>query len=42
MTGQGGVPGPWLDRLPHFRMDHKPSAGAELQSEYLVPEGPPR
>jgi len=37
VTEQCGVPGPWLDRLPHFRMDHKPSAGAELQSEYLVP-----
>ncbi|MGB3438306.1 MAG: D-arabinono-1,4-lactone oxidase [Actinophytocola sp.] len=37
VTEQGGVPGPWLDRLPHFRLGHKPSAGAELQSEYLVP-----
>jgi xylitol oxidase len=37
VTEQLGVPGPWLDRLPHFRMGHKPSAGAELQSEYLVP-----
>jgi alditol oxidase len=31
------VPGPWLDRLPHFRMTHKPSSGDELQSEYLLP-----
>ena len=31
------MPGPWLDRLPHFRMGHKPSSGEELQSEYLVP-----
>jgi xylitol oxidase len=35
-TGQLGVPGPWYERMPHFRMDHNPSAGAELQSEYLV------
>jgi alditol oxidase len=37
VTEQGGVPGPWLHRLPHFRLGHKPSAGAELQSEYLLP-----
>ncbi|MPZ83566.1 MAG: FAD-binding protein [Actinophytocola sp.] len=37
VTEQGGVPGPWLDRLPHFRMGHKPSSGEELQTEYLVP-----
>lgn len=36
-TPQLGVPGPWFDRLPHFRMDQSPSAGDELQSEYLVP-----
>lgn len=36
-TTQLGVPGPWLDRLPHFRLDHTPSSGAEIQSEYLVP-----
>ena len=36
-TMQGGAPGPWHDRLPHFRMDHRPSAGDELQSEYLIP-----
>jgi xylitol oxidase len=35
-TEQLGVPGPWLDRLPHFRLDHTPSAGAELQSEFFV------
>jgi xylitol oxidase len=35
-TGQLGVPGPWHQRLPHFRPDHTPSAGAELQSEYFV------
>lgn len=37
VTAQGGVPGPWLDRLPHFRMGFTPSRGAELQSEYLLP-----
>ncbi|MGH3759284.1 D-arabinono-1,4-lactone oxidase [Actinophytocola sp.] len=37
VTEQLGVAGPWLDRLPHFRLGHKPSHGAELQSEYLVP-----
>ncbi len=36
-TGQMGVPGPWYDRLPHFRMGFTPSAGKELQSEYFVP-----
>lgn len=35
-TAQLGVPGPWHERLPHFRPDFTPSAGAELQSEYLV------
>jgi xylitol oxidase len=37
VTEQGGIPGPWLDRLPHFRMDFTPSRGEELQSEYLLP-----
>jgi xylitol oxidase len=32
-----GVPGPWFERLPHFRMGFTPSAGKELQSEYFVP-----
>jgi xylitol oxidase len=36
-TAQLGVPGPWHERLPHFRPDFTPSAGAELQSEYLIP-----
>jgi xylitol oxidase len=36
-TEQGGVPGPWHERLPHFRMDFVPSSGDELQSEYLIP-----
>jgi len=34
---QLGEAGPWLDRLPHFRADLTPSAGEEIQSEYLVP-----
>jgi xylitol oxidase len=36
-TAQLGRPGPWWDRLPHFRMGFTPSSGAELQSEYFVP-----
>jgi xylitol oxidase len=36
-TEQLGVVGPWHERMPHFRMDHTPSSGAELQSEYLIP-----
>ncbi|WP_392544066.1 FAD-binding protein [Oryzobacter telluris] len=37
LTEQGGVPGPWLHRLPHFRLEFTPSRGEELQSEYFVP-----
>ncbi len=36
-TAQLGDPGPWHERLPHFRLDHTPSSGSELQTEYLVP-----
>jgi xylitol oxidase len=36
-TAQLGVPGPWYDRIPHFRLQFTPSAGDELQSEYFVP-----
>lgn len=36
-TEQLGVPGPWHERLPHFRLEFTPSNGDELQSEYLVP-----
>ena len=36
-TEQLGRPGPWHLRLPHFRLEFTPSAGDELQSEYLVP-----
>ena len=35
-TLQMGVPGPWYERLPHFRMGFTPSSGKELQSEYFV------
>lgn len=35
-TGQLGIAGPWHERLPHFRMDHMPSSGDEIQSEYFV------
>jgi len=38
-TGQMGVPGPWYERLPHFKMGFTPSSGKELQSEYFVPLG---
>ncbi|MFK0280851.1 FAD-binding protein [Streptomyces sp. NPDC090499] len=36
-TQQFGVPGPWHERLPHFRAEFTPSSGDELQSEYLLP-----
>ncbi len=36
-TTQLGIPGPWSERLPHFRLDFTPSSGKELQSEYVVP-----
>ena len=41
-TAQLGAPGPWADRLPHFRMGFTPSAGNEVQSEFFVGsvEGP--
>ncbi|WP_037572301.1 FAD-binding protein [Phaeacidiphilus oryzae] len=36
-TPQDGSAGPWHQRLPHFRPEFTPSAGEELQSEYLLP-----
>jgi xylitol oxidase len=36
-TPQFGVPGPWHERLPHFKAEFTPSSGDELQSEYLLP-----
>ncbi len=35
-TRQLGESGPWWNRLPHFRADAVPSAGAEIQSECFV------
>lgn len=36
-TVQGGRPGPWHERLPHFRPGIDPgSSGDEIQSEYFV------
>lgn len=35
-TQQLGVPGPWHERLPHFRLGFTPSNGEELQSEFFV------
>ncbi len=36
-TEQMSVPGPWYERLPHFKMGFTPSSGEELQAEYFVP-----
>jgi xylitol oxidase len=36
-TEQMGIPGPWYERLPHFKMNFTPSSGRELQTEYFVP-----
>jgi alditol oxidase len=36
-TEQLGVPGPWFERLPHFKMGFTPSSGKELQTEYFLP-----
>ncbi len=34
---RASVPGPWSERMPHFRLDREPSSGGdELQSEYYV------
>jgi xylitol oxidase len=35
-TEQLGAPGPWHERLPHFRIEFTPSSGDELQTEYFV------
>jgi xylitol oxidase len=35
-TEQLGIAGSWDQRLPHFRLEFTPSAGEELQSEYLL------
>ncbi len=36
-TPQLGNIGSWNDRLPHFRIDHVPASGDEIQTEYFVP-----
>ncbi|MCU1525201.1 MAG: FAD-binding protein [Microbacteriaceae bacterium] len=36
ITVRGGVPGPWSERLPHFRLDATPSHGDEIQTEYFI------
>ena len=36
-TLQLGRPGPWSDRIPHFRMGFTPSSGKDIQSECLLP-----
>jgi xylitol oxidase len=36
-TPFGGIPGPWSERLPHFRPDGPPGAMAQVQSEYMLP-----
>jgi alditol oxidase len=36
-TAQMGILGPWYERLPHFRIEGRPSSGEELQTEYFVP-----
>ena len=36
-TDQSGLPGPALERMPHFRLEFTPSSGAEVQTEYWLP-----
>ena len=38
-TDQLNQPGPWYERLPHFKLNFTPSSGQELQSEFFVPFG---
>jgi xylitol oxidase len=38
-TEQLGIPGPWSERLPHFRSGFTPSSGEELQAEFFVARG---
>lgn len=35
-TDQLGEPGPWLHRLPHFRLESVPASGDEVQAEFMV------
>ncbi len=36
-TDQLNIPGPWYERLPHFKLNFTPSSGQEIQSEFFVP-----
>lgn len=36
-TEQLGTPGPWHERMPHFKIGFTPSNGAEIQAEYFMP-----
>lgn len=36
-TEQFGEAGPWHERLPHFKLEFQPSAGEEIQAEFLLP-----
>ncbi len=42
VNDQLGRPGPWHQRLPHFRPEFEPSGGSEIQSEFFVkrPDAP--
>ena len=35
-TDQLEIPGPWHERLPHFKLEFMPSVGDEIQSEFFV------
>lgn len=35
-TEQAGVPGPWHERLSHFKLEFIPSVGEEIQSEFFI------
>lgn len=35
-TDQLEIPGPWHERLPHFKLEFTPSAGDEIQSEFFL------
>jgi xylitol oxidase len=37
LTPFGGVPGPWSERLPHFRPEAQPGVRDQIQSEYMLP-----
>ena len=35
-TEQLEIPGPWHERLPHFKLEFTPSVGHEIQSEFFI------